>query len=389
MAVGVLEVASALLDALAGFDPSLVSGDDAADVVERLAVTEKACASMRARAALWAAECRAHEGRGFADASDWLARVAGTSVSEARSAMATVAAAEGCPATSAALAAGELSLAQAQVITRTEAACPGSEAELVALAAGAALSLLRDEGRKRVLRSIPPDDLHRRQHQARELRHWRDDMGMVRVAGALPPEVGVALVNRLDAETDRLCRVARRAESTEPRVAHAADALVAMLSGAAARRGTSADLVLVCDLRAYRRGHAEDGEVCHIVGGGPVPVTTARRLAADAFVKAVVHDGVRIETVAHLGRHIPAELRTALELGAAPDFEGVSCVEEGCGRRHGLEWDHVNPVANGGPTSFDNLASRCWPHHRTKTERDRATGLLGPWSGPTGKRAPP
>jgi hypothetical protein len=41
-------------------------------------------------------------------------------------------------------------------------------------------------------------------------------------------------------------------------------------------------------------------------------------MAGDAFLKAVAHDGVRIETVAHFGRHISAELRTALELGALP-----------------------------------------------------------------------
>lgn len=113
-----------------------------------------------------------------------------------------------------------------------------------------------------------------------------------------------------------------------------------------------------------------------------MPVTVARDLAEDAFVKAVTHDGVRIDTVAHLGRHTPAELRTALELGDLPGFEGTSCTEAGCGRRHGLEWDHVDPLANGGQTSFDNLVPRCWPHHRAKTERDREAGLL------TGTRAP-
>ena len=41
----------------------------------------------------------------------------------------------------------------------------------------------------------------------------------------------------------------------------------------------------------------------------------AHQTAEDAFIKAVTHDGVRIGTVAHFGRHIPAELRTALELG--------------------------------------------------------------------------
>ncbi|HKR49917.1 MAG TPA: HNH endonuclease [Pseudonocardiaceae bacterium] len=41
-----------------------------------------------------------------------------------------------------------------------------------------------------------------------------------------------------------------------------------------------------------------------------------------------------------------------------------------------LERDHVDPCANGGQTTFENLASPCWPHHRTKTDRDRKAGLL-------------
>jgi hypothetical protein len=110
-------------------------------------------------------------------------------------------------------------------------------------------------------------------------------------------------------------------------------------------------------------------------------VELARVLGADAFIKAVLHDGVAVHSVAHFGRHVPAELRTALELGPPPGFDGVTCAEAGCERRHHLEWDHVNPVANGGETSFDNLRPRCWPHHRDKTDRHRAAGLLGAGSG--------
>ena len=54
----------------------------------------------------------------------------------------------------------------------------------------------------------------------------------------------------------------------------------------------------------------------------------------------------------------------------------MTCCEEGCGRRHHLEWDHVDPVANKGPTAYKNLRPRCWPHHREKTEQDRRAGLL-------------
>ena len=54
---------------------------------------------------------------------------------------------------------------------------------------------------------------------------------MIRFRGALPPSVGVSFVNRLDAETDREWRAAKRAGRLESRAAHAADAFVRMLDG--------------------------------------------------------------------------------------------------------------------------------------------------------------
>jgi hypothetical protein len=83
-----------------------------------------------------------------------------------------------------------------------------------------------------------------------------------------------------------------------------------------------------------------------------------------------------------------AELRTALELGEPPRFAGVTCIEAGCERRHGLEWDHVDPHSNGGPTSADNLQPRCWPHHRRKTRADLQAGLIK-WAKQNEKRGPP
>ena len=200
---------------------------------------------------------------------------------------------------------------------------------------------------------------------------------MVHLHAALPPEVGLPIVHRLEAETDRIRRDERRAGSREPRAAHAADALVRLLGNGGKGRPNRADLVLVVDLRAWRRGHAHTGELCHLIGGGPLPVPVIRELSEDAFLKVVLHDGVALNTVAHLGRHIPAELRTALDLGPLPDLAGVACTHPGCGRTTGLEWDHVHPNAARGPTSYDNLQPRCWPHHRDKTERDRQAGLIG------------
>ncbi len=379
------EAAGHLQHELGSFDPGLLSGPQCAAVVKMLATTEKACAAARALAAARAVALGAHRAQGFADGPEWLARQMGSGSGEARLALDTASHIGACPEARQALVAGELSLAHAHEIARSQPELPGTEHELVDLARRSGLSGVRDAVRDRILSQSDPARLYEAQRRKRELHHWRDRDGMVRWSAAFTPEVGVPLINRLEAEAERLRAAARRAGAEEPYPAYMSDALAAMLSGPAPGSGkpqpVRAELVLVCDLGAYRRGHAHAGEVCHVQGGGPLPVERVRQLSEDAFLKAVVHDGVRISTVKHFGRHIPAELRTALELGTPPRFEGTACAEEGCGRRYGLEWDHVDPVAHGGPTSYNNLQPRCWPHHRDKTERDRAAGLLA--RGPT------
>ena len=370
--LGVRQLAVQFREVLAASDPGVNAGEVCAEIAEELARTEKACAAARVRYAARASECGEHRKRGFADASDWMARSTGSSTGEARAALETLKVVDACPATKDALAAGEVSLAQAREI----ASVPEHEAELLELARTSGARAVKDAARKLRLEAIDPEELSAKQHAAREFVHWKDDLGMIRFRGALPPSAGVSFVNRLDAETDREWRAAKRAGRVESRAAHASDAFVRMLDGAGTGKARSADLVIVQDLRAYRRGHAHPGELSHIIGGGPIPVRVARELAKDAFLKVVLHDGVNIHTVAHFGRRRPAELNTALELGAPPDFDGVTCAELGCERKYGLQWDHIDPVANDGPTSVENLQPLCWPDHQDKTARDRAAGLL-------------
>ena len=89
MAPRFVSTARALREELAGFEPELLSGEECAFLVDVLAVTEKACAAARARAAARAAECGAHRQRGFRDPEDWLARTSGSSTPDARSALNT------------------------------------------------------------------------------------------------------------------------------------------------------------------------------------------------------------------------------------------------------------------------------------------------------------
>ena len=393
MAERLVELVRAFRAAVVAFDPGVYSGEDCAAVVEELAVAEKACAAARVRAATRAGACGAHRERGFAEVSDWLARVSGCSSGSAKAALDTAAALREQTEVKAALDGGELSMAQAQELVKTEASCPGSAAGLLGVAKEQSLKALKEQARDRRVRVVDPEELHAAQHRARAFRHWRTALGTIGFSGELPPEVGLPIMNRLDAETDRLWKQAHRlakaipaagaamlpAESVsaaERRSALAADAFVRLVETGGKGKVHSADLVIVCDLQAYRRGHAHEGEPCHLIGGGPIPVSMARELGKDAFLKAVLHTGVEIHTIAHLGRKTSAVLRTALTLGAPPLFEGITCAVEGCDRSHQLEQDHFDPVANGGMTSFGNLGPKCKPHHRVKTERDRKAGLL-------------
>ena len=374
-----LSASRALRASLARFHPQGSSGEEAAAIAEELAATEKAGAAARVRAAARVAECGTHRHKGFADAADWLARASGTTAGEAKAALATTRALEHMPDTRAAVTAGELSLEQATVVVETEADRPGSERAMLEAARSSSLRSLKDKARQTQMAALDPDELHRRRHRARTFRHWQDKLGMIAFSGALPPEIGLPIVNRLDVEADRLRRQVKghggEAESWQN---HAADAFVTLTSGSGKGKAASADLVVVCDLRAYRRGHAHHGEAAHLVGGGPIPVSLVKELAQDAFLKAVLHDGVNLHLVKHFGRHIKAEVRTALELGSPPHLDGVTCADANCDRRYHLEWDHIDPHANWGPTAYDNFQGLCWSHHRAKTERDRQAGLLGP-----------
>src|SRR5439155_7187005 len=186
-------------EALAAFDPELLSGDDCATAATVLARIEKACDAARVRAAARAAACGVHRRQGFGDPEEWLARLSGSSTTEARRALDTVATLESCPRTANAVAAGELSLAQATEIVRAEAARPGSEGALLVKARGEGLGVLKDEARKVRLGAIDADELRRRQREARHVRHWTNELGMVAGSFAVMPEDGVAFVNRLDA----------------------------------------------------------------------------------------------------------------------------------------------------------------------------------------------
>ncbi len=308
MSSDVLSAADSFLQAMAGFEPELLSGVDCLHVAKKVANAVKAGEAVCLLASARAVACGAHKELGFNDGAAWMARQVGGTTGQARQALETAAGLAGCPGTRLALLGGELSLSQAAEITRAEPETPGAEAELLKIARDCDLAQLRDKAREHRQANTDVNELHRQQQRARHFRHWRDPLGMVCFTGALPPETGVPFINRLELAAQRARRAVQQAGGERERFeAYAADALAAMAVGEGPARSARADLVIVCDLFAWRRGHTHPGEVCQVIGGGPVPVELAHELGKDAFLKAVLHDGVALHTIKHFGRHFPAE----------------------------------------------------------------------------------
>jgi len=129
----------------------------------------------------------------------------------------------------------------------------------------------------------------------------------------------------------------------------------------ARRLGPPAMVIVVIDHAALVRGYAEPGERCVIDGIGPVPVSTIEEMMRDAFLAAVVTDGIDIQSMVHLGRQPTAAQRTALIV------RDPTCVIPGCDVTEGLEIDHVSGWVPTHHTTLKELARECGHHHDLKT----------------------
>ena len=129
------------------------------------------------------------------------------------------------------------------------------------------------------------------------------------------------------------------------------------------------------DIAALRRGRLHNGETCEIPGVGPVPLATAVNEVGNAILKVIITDGVDVRSVCHVGRAVPAHIRSALE----DRDEEVRGSGLRCGQ--GLEIDHYQiGFAQDGPTELWNLCRLCRWHHYLKTHSGYAiTGEPGSW----------
>jgi hypothetical protein len=115
--------------------------------------------------------------------------------------------------------------------------------------------------------------------------------------------------------------------------------------------------IVIAD-RAVLTGSSAEGR-CHLDGQAAIPPETARRLACDATVVALVEaaDGTPLD-VGRKRRTPPAALRRALRR------RDRGCRFPGCGRRRFLHAHHIVHWIDGGETKLTNGILLCSRHHR-------------------------
>ena len=359
-----------LVDCASRVNVETIDGKGAAKLVGIADGIRRCGDSLRTVAVGQVERTNAWKGEGAKNISEWLSSETDCAQYEAQSVVILANQPQHLPTTQAALLSGTLSNAQAVEVARGAIVDPNTESQLLKLATYATVRDLRDAVSRVVAAATDEAARHRQIHKSRSLRSWIDPDGAFIVKGRMTVANGAIVMAALKPIQDEIFKQARKSGNHESPEAYAADALMALCAaksvGAQGSSGTkptraSAVMNIRIDIDALKRGHTEHGETCEIAGVGPIPVATATEYLGEAFLKLLVIDGTDIKTVAHMGRAIPALLRTAIE-----ERDRV-CQVPTCDVTLGLEIDHIKPFAEGGAASFENLVRLCRRHHLQKT----------------------
>jgi hypothetical protein len=403
------EITDEVVSLVTGFEPGLYSGEDVERIVEVLSELKRATDAGILKAAIRAEETRIYERGGHTGAASWLAGKTGEPVGQALGGLGVMKSAKKHPAIAEALSKGNISVSQARHIASAADTDPDSAAELIDAAAQSSFGELkkRCEDVRSGSRSTEEEiDRHEQIRRQRSCRTWVDLNG----AGHLEAKMTADALSVMRQCLGHFERQVLKdvAERTEPRVAYAADALVAMAQASVGNSGgrsagsdsknpddqdrgdnnpgdkrpgvkkppASRTCVRIrVDLEALKRGHALSGETCAIPGVGPVPVAIARSVLGDALLELVITNGTDVPTVVTHTRNIRRALRLALD-----ERDGTCCVP-GCDAADRLEADHFETdFSKGGPTEIKNLARLCSWHHYNRTHKGwRLEGGPGYW----------
>ncbi len=345
----------------------VLSPDDARHAVEAFAELEKIAAAGVALLSPQVVASGSYAKAGHGTGADWLGAVTGTTPSAARKTLKAASVANESPTIQKALADGELSQSELDLVSQAASISDQGEERLLGMVGQASQAELRDELSKMRAEARSREAAHEqrsRVHRSRHFRWRKDPCGGIRGEFFCDEAGWARVMPNLEAKAVALQKEAHRAGSDESLDAFRMDALLDLMSqgGPGAAPSTAPSAIVLIDAESLRQGSMVPGGTCEIEGIGVVSVEAATELLGQGNVQFIVKDGVDIRTVTSAKRAIPKRVETAL---IARDRV---CAVPGCGARHGLQIDHRDiDFADGGPTEFHNLVRLCRTHHDLKT----------------------
>lgn len=218
------------LSVAGALEPEVMSGEQAVQAVEDLAIVERAVANTLLFCALRVATSQAWKGHGHATAADWLAARLGISVREAAAHLRTAANADKLPKTKDAMKKGDLSPDQAGAVSSGATADSEAEDDLLASAANDTNKALKDKAAKAKAAATDGAERERRIRARRSLRHGTDADGAfwARIYG--PGVDAAAFTALLRPFEELLFRHGRAAGTRDSHENRSYDAFFAMLA---------------------------------------------------------------------------------------------------------------------------------------------------------------
>jgi hypothetical protein len=308
---------------------------------------------------------------GVKSCAHWLSWKCGIGLGAAREKVRVAHALESLPRTAAAMAEGRVSYAKVRELTRV--ADTTNEDYLLNIALCGTASHVEHVVRG-YRRALDAEELTREAVQRRDQSLWfhTESDGSLVIRARLPAEVGALFKKALEAAEDSLpipknvpagtffdtVSTDDLHRSRKRRV----EALAAMAESFLATGpqelagGDRQQIVVHVDAATLKHGHAGRCELEH---GPSLAAETARRLACDASVVAIIENeqGEPLN-VGRKTRTIPPAIRRAL------NSRDKGCRFPGCSFKRYVDGHHVKHWSHGGETRLSNLVTLCRFHHR-------------------------
>jgi len=314
---------------------------------------------------------------GVKSCAHWLNWKCGLTLGAAREKLRAAHALGRLPEISAAMTVGKLSYAKVRAITRI--ADETNEGFLLGIAMHGTASHVEDTVRS-YRRAQETQELSREAAQQRNQRlHWFHEAdGSLTIKARVPAEVGALFIRALQAAEDAaVLENVPAGTSLDPVQSHRARRVAALRTIAESylasgpeelTGGERQQIVLHVDAETLKHDHAGR---CELEQGPSVAAETARRLACDASLVAIVENG-RGEplNVGRRTRTIPPAIRRAL------NGRDHGCRFPGCTFKRYVDGHHVKHWAHGGETKLENLVTLCRFHHRQVHEGRVAVQIL-------------